>query len=170
MPNVQWRSWLLGLALTLGGAFPAHAYLEPMVLIPTHPVDGDTVAFSIVFGSCDSINIPPGTGDSDQYRQVEIVGNVIRVTVPYVRRSPPLCALIPRQERTITIGALPPRQYQLELYGRHPQSSGLPIELLQSTTFQVAGVVRGVPASAPGVIVALMLLVALLGWRGLHRT
>ena len=159
------RLSLLGLILTFVGIQPAQALIEPLVLVPAQPIAGETFYFTVRHGSCDSIFVPDGGGADDRFRQIAVVGNIVRVTVIYSTTSPPTCSA-PTVTSQIFLNPLPAGSYQLELIGRPAGNSNLPNQLLQSVPLQVVPAPLVVPSlSSLGLLATLVLLVLAGGFR-----
>ena len=131
------RRFFLALLSMCVAVHPAEAFIDPLILTPAQPTAGEAFSFTIRHGSCDSILVPVGGGADDRFRQIEIVGNVVRVTVRFSSTSPPTCSA-PTVTSQIFLNPLPAGSYQLELVGRRAGNSNLPNQLLQSVPLQVA--------------------------------
>lgn len=153
--------WLRKSIRVLGSAtlllpLVAAAYVQAPTIIPANPRSGENIAFTVRAGGCHSLLAPPPPNDA--WREVQRSGDVVRVTMLAILNSSPFC-VNPTTFSRISIGALPPGDYTLELYGRlQYETPGGPV-LLASTDFQVAG---SDPVAIPAANESMLLLLAAL--------
>lgn len=131
---IRFRSVMLGMLLTLVTP-TASAFVDAPVLVPAHPVAGQTVSVSIRIGVCDALVEAPG------YPKITRVGNSIRVLLASVHAaSADWCIFYPIATAVVPVGEFPHGNYTLHVDRTYENFFGeVIVESLGVIPFAVVG-------------------------------
>lgn len=132
MVSCRWLCAAMVIATLVPSA--SSAFVDPPVLVPEHPVDGETVSISIRAGVCDGFIEKPG------YPQVTRNGSSIRVLLASTHSSGGTWCNLPTGEYEFVVGTFNPGNYVLQV-DRFYQDivGGTVIETLGVLSFSVTG-------------------------------
>jgi hypothetical protein len=132
----------------VAAAWPARAFIDPVVIVPAQPIAGQPIAFSVRIGVCEYLQAGgPSNATTifatDQWRTIERVGNTLQVTVRALYAPDENACIYPTAIFQFGLGTLSPGGYRIELYG----------QAISDPTFRPligsAQFVVGAPASIP---------------------
>jgi hypothetical protein len=106
----------------LVAAWPASAFIDPVVMVPAQPIAGQPIAFRVRIGVCEYLQaFGPSNATAifatDEWRVIERVGNTLRVTVRALYAPDENACVYPTATFQFSLGTLTPGAYRLELYG-----------------------------------------------------
>lgn len=145
-------------------ATSAHAIVGPMVFSPTVPNSNDSFTVSVRTGPCEVF----GGGGTPQ---VQVMGNVIKITSLGISNTEPVLCFFPISIATFTVEPVLVGAYTVELYLR-PLSLPTLSELVQTGSVNITqGVIilRPVPISSLYGLVFLLGLLCLTGIIGIGK-
>jgi subtilisin family serine protease len=156
----QFRTAALGLTLAFCASI-AVAFVDAPILVPDHPVAGQTVSVSIRSGVCDTF------ADRDGYPQITQTGNAIRIVVPihHIYESSLCQAAI--GTKVYPVGVFPAGSYTLQVDQIYPAitGGGDVVETLGTLAFDVTAAAPGATAvptlSQVGIAVLAVVLLVL---------
>lgn len=161
-----------GLLAMLVAAWPASAFIDPVVMVPAQPIAGQPVAFRVRIGVCEYLQaFGPSNATAifatDEWRIIERVGNTLRVTVRALYAPDENACIYPTAIFQFGLGTLPAGGYRIELYGQAISDPNFR-PLIGSAQF-VVGDTASIPVNDRGAIALLILLLAATGATRLLR-
>lgn len=163
----QFRAAALGLTLAFCASI-AFAFVDLPILVPDHPVAGQTVSVSIRTGVCDIFT------EREGYPQITQTGNAIRIVVPAVHSSYDDYCLAPIGTVTFAVGAFPAGNYTLQVDRIYDDDvfGGEIVETLGTLPFTVTAALPtsvAVPSlSAVGLVLLVVGIFGILLFNGRH--
>ena len=134
-------------------ATSAHATFGPLRFLPLAPTTNDTLTVTVETFGCHAFQ----GGSNGFNREVQIVGNVIKITAVGTSNSDFVLCFFPRGDSTFNIGTVPANSYAVELYLRHILNPTL-VELAQTGNVSVTqGVNNMVPVPSVSILSLLLL-------------
>lgn len=115
MVSCHWLCAVLAFATLVPSA---SAFVDSPVLVPEHPVAGETVSISVTAGECDDFMVRPG------YPQISRNSNSIRVVLASIHASSANWCIYPVGTTVVPIGALSPGSYTLQVDRTYQNSFG----------------------------------------------
>ncbi len=165
--SIQARVRIVLLLVLMSVAAHAHAFIDPVVIVPAQPVAGQPVAFSVRIGVCEYFQaFGPRDGvtifATDEWRTLVIDGNTLRVTArTFFAPDQPAC-VYPTARFQFSLGNLPPGLYRLELYGEEIFNPAFR-PLIGSAQFVVGAPPASIPVNHWAILVLLAAMLAVAG-------
>ncbi len=143
-------------------ATSAHATFGPLRFSPLSPTTNDTLTVSVETFGCHAF-----IGGANGFnREIQIVGNVIKITAPGISNSDFVLCFFPRLDFTFNIGNVSAGSYVVELNLRHDLNPTV-VELAQTGAISVTqGANNLAPVPSIG-ITGLLILFSLLIFSGI---
>ena len=148
-------------------AVSAHATFGPLRFAPLAPTTNDTLTVTVETFGCHAFQ----GGANGFNREVQIVGNVIKITALGISNSDFVLCFFPRGDFTFNIGVVPANSYTVELYLRHLSNPTL-VELAQTGNVTVVQGINNlvpVPSSSTNGMLFLLALLLLSGIFGIAK-
>lgn len=159
------RAWLLSVILYFAlAAPPAQAFVDPPILVPPNPIEGQEISVSIHYGGCDAFAV-------DEPPTVSQNGTAIVIVLEAAVLTSPLCVL-PPLTFSWPVGVFPPGNYSLQVDRHYVTLDGDSItETIGNIDFTVARAYAPVPVPATqiGSLLYLVVGIGTLAWFAYKR-
>jgi len=128
----------------------AHAFVDPPVLVPTNPADGQPVSVSITAGTCDLFS-PDGS-------TVTRSGNDTHLIAQSGHSNDVEFCTYPTLTTTYLLGTFLPGSYTVQVDRQYLGNNGLVTETLATLSFAVAAIATTPTLGAGGLLLLISLL------------